>query len=76
MRDVPVNAFWSVTVYDNEGNFFDSQSQNINSYQAQPNEDGRRDSKTSTSFLYHIYNREEPLAIMARRLKIDPIRRV
>ena len=38
-KDVPVNEFWSITVYTEEGFFFDVESQSINSYQAIPNED-------------------------------------
>ena len=39
-RDVPVNAFWSVTVYDEDGHLLDTDKVNINSYQARPNADG------------------------------------
>ena len=41
VKDVPVNAFWSITVYDIEGFLLsDVDSSNINSYGAEPNDDG------------------------------------
>jgi len=39
-RDVPVNAFWSVTVYNEDGHLLDSAKVHMNSYQARPNADG------------------------------------
>ena len=40
VRDVPCNEFWSVTVYTEDGFFFDEYSKSINSYKAEPNDDG------------------------------------
>lgn len=48
VRDVPINAFWSVTVYDKYGFLFPLDSVSINSYRALPNEDG--------SFTIHFSN--------------------
>jgi hypothetical protein len=41
-RDVPVNSFWSITVYNRDGYFEDNpyDSYNVNSVTAKPNDDG------------------------------------
>jgi hypothetical protein len=42
LRDVPVDGFWSVTVYDREGFMFanDQQANSLNNLTAKPSEDG------------------------------------